>query len=173
MKNIKVWKCKITGQILNHVTALISEQFSESWLDDSSRAKLGKHNLQKAEVVLEPCNTPISSHCLQIWDWTHIFLILVTRLISEQFLESWLDDSSCAKLGKRILQKAEEILEPCNTPILSHCLQIWDWTHIILILVTGLISKQFSKSRSDHLSLAKVGKHILQKALQSVYSLTQ
>ena len=96
VKNLKVGKCKMRGQILNNVTALISEQF----------------------------------------------------------LDSWLDDSSCAKSGKRILQKAEEILEPCNTPILSHCPQVWDWTHIILILVTGLISKQFSKSRSDHLSLA-------------------
>ena len=88
MKNIKVGKCKSTGQFLNHVTALISEQFLESGLDDSSRAKSGKRVLHKVEVVLELCNTPISSHCLRIWDWTHIFLILVTRLISEQFSKS-------------------------------------------------------------------------------------
>ena len=81
----KSWKMQ---QILNHVTALISEQFLESGLDDSSRAKSGKRVLHKVEVVLELCNTPISSHCLRIWDWTHIFLILVTRLISEQFLKS-------------------------------------------------------------------------------------
>ena len=30
VKNIKVGKCKSIGQILNHVTALISEQFLES-----------------------------------------------------------------------------------------------------------------------------------------------
>jgi hypothetical protein len=30
VKNIKVGKCKSTGQILNRVTALISKQFSES-----------------------------------------------------------------------------------------------------------------------------------------------
>ena len=68
MKNIKVGKCKNSGQILNRVTALISEQFSESCLDDSSCAKLGKRILQKAEVVLEPSNTPILSHCLQVLD---------------------------------------------------------------------------------------------------------
>ena len=62
MKNIKVGKCNSSRQILNRVTALISEQFSESWLDDSSLAKLGKRILQKAEVVLKSCNTHISSH---------------------------------------------------------------------------------------------------------------
>ena len=39
---IKIGKCKSTGQILNHVTALISEKFLESWLNDSSCAKSGK-----------------------------------------------------------------------------------------------------------------------------------
>ena len=34
----------------------------------------------------------------------------VTALISKQFLESGSDDSSCAKLGKRILQKAKAVL---------------------------------------------------------------
>ena len=34
----------------------------------------------------------------------------VTALISEQFLESGSDDSSCAKLSKRILQKAKAVL---------------------------------------------------------------
>ena len=34
----------------------------------------------------------------------------VTALISEQFLESGSDDSSCAKIGKRILQKAKAVL---------------------------------------------------------------
>ena len=40
------------GQILNHVTALISEQFSKLWPDGLSFAKLGKHILQKARAVL-------------------------------------------------------------------------------------------------------------------------
>ena len=34
----------------------------------------------------------------------------VTALISKQFLESGSDDSSCAKLGKLILQKAKTVL---------------------------------------------------------------
>ena len=55
-------------------------------MDDSSRAKLGKRVLQKAEAVLEARNAPISSHCLKIWDWTHIFLILVTSLILDFLL---------------------------------------------------------------------------------------
>ena len=69
------------GLTLNYVTALISKQISISLLYDSSLAKLGKRALQKMEAVMEPCKAPISSHCLKIWDWTHIFLILVTSLI--------------------------------------------------------------------------------------------
>ena len=34
----------------------------------------------------------------------------VTALISKQFLVSGSDDSSCAKLGKRILQKSKTVL---------------------------------------------------------------
>ena len=56
MKNIKVAIFKKRKKIPNHVTALISEQFSELWLDDSSFAKLDKRILQKAEVDLEPCD---------------------------------------------------------------------------------------------------------------------
>ena len=70
----------------------------------------------------------------------------VTALISEQFWRSSFDDSSCANLSKRVLQKAEAVLEPCDASITSHCLKIWDWTDIFLILVTGVISEQFSKS---------------------------
>ena len=55
------------GQILNYVTALISEQFSKSWLDDLSRANLNKCVLQKVEEFLEPCNAPISNQCPKIW----------------------------------------------------------------------------------------------------------
>ena len=58
MKNIKVGKSKMRGHILNNVTALISEQFLKSCLDDSSCANLSKRVLQKAEAVLEPCNAP-------------------------------------------------------------------------------------------------------------------
>ena len=54
-------------------------------MDDLSFVKSGKRVLQKAEVVLESCNTQISGHCLRILDWTLIFLILVTSRISEQF----------------------------------------------------------------------------------------
>ena len=56
---MKVGKCKMPGQIPNGVTALISEQFSESRLYDSSLAKLGKRILQKAEADLEPRHIPI------------------------------------------------------------------------------------------------------------------
>ena len=42
--------CKRPEQFLNHVTALISEQFVESWLDDSSFAKLGRSILQNAKA---------------------------------------------------------------------------------------------------------------------------
>ena len=59
--------------------------------------EIGQTYFTEREVVLEPCNALISSHCLRIWDWTHIFLILVTRLISEQFLKSWSDHLSLAK----------------------------------------------------------------------------
>ena len=38
----------------------------------------------------------------------------VTAQISEQFLESRLNDSSCAKLGKYILQKAKAVLNYIN-----------------------------------------------------------
>ena len=88
MKNIKVGKCKSSKQILNNVTALISEQFLKSCVDDLSYANLSKLVLQKAEAVLEPCNAPISNLDCTIWDWTHILLILVTGLISEQFSKS-------------------------------------------------------------------------------------
>ena len=64
---MKVGKCKMPGQIPNGVTALISEQFSESRLDDSSLAKLGKRILQKAEADLEPWHVQISSHMGLIW----------------------------------------------------------------------------------------------------------
>ena len=103
--------------IPNHVTALISEQFSESWSDDSSLAKLGKCILQKAEEDLEQCHTPISSCFLQFAKRPGQILNHVTALISEQFSELWLDDSSFAKLDKHILQKAEVDLEPLNIPI--------------------------------------------------------
>ena len=42
--------CKRPEQFLNHVTALISEHFVESWLDDSSFAKLGRSILQNAKA---------------------------------------------------------------------------------------------------------------------------
>ena len=51
VKNIKVGICKSLGQILNHVTALISEQFSESRSDDSSCAKSDKRILQKYPIL--------------------------------------------------------------------------------------------------------------------------
>ena len=49
MKHIKLKNIKIFGQIINHVTLLISEQFSESWSDNSSFAKLSKRELQDAK----------------------------------------------------------------------------------------------------------------------------
>ena len=105
MKNIKVGKCKSSTQILNHVTALISEHILKPWLDYSSLAKLGKRVLQKAESVLEPCDASITSHCLKIWDWADIFLILITGVISEQFSKLWSGHLSNGKLGKHILQQ--------------------------------------------------------------------
>ena len=39
---------------MNHVTALISEQFTKSLLDEYPCAKYGKHILQKADAVLDP-----------------------------------------------------------------------------------------------------------------------
>ena len=40
----------------------------------------------------------------------------VRALILEHILKSWFDDSSLAILGKRVLQKAEAVLEPWNAP---------------------------------------------------------
>ena len=46
MKHIKLKNVKIFEQIINHVALLISEQFSESWSDNSSLAKLSERELQ-------------------------------------------------------------------------------------------------------------------------------
>ena len=114
MKYIKVGKCKLQEY---YVTKLISEQFSKSWLDDLSRANLNKCVLQKVEEFLEPCNAPISNQCPRIWDWTLIFLILVTSLISEQFSKSWSDHLFLAKKGKHILQKVTLLLYIPGAPL--------------------------------------------------------
>ena len=46
MNHIKLKNVKIFGQIINHVTLLISEQLSESSSDHLSFAKLSKRELQ-------------------------------------------------------------------------------------------------------------------------------
>ena len=101
---MKVGKCKMPGQIPNGVTALISEQFSESRLDDSSLAKLGKRILQKAEADFEPHHAPKFQVFSAIFKKREKIPNHVTALISEQLTESSSDDSSLAKLGKRILR---------------------------------------------------------------------
>ena len=57
MKNTKVSIFKKREKIPNHVTALISEQLTESSSDDSSLAKLGKRILQNLH-----CSTAINQH---------------------------------------------------------------------------------------------------------------
>ena len=110
MKNIKVAIFKKPKKIPDHVTALISEQLSKLWLDNSSLAKLDKRILQKAEVDLEPRDDPISSRFLQFSARPGQSLNQVTALTSEQFSESWSDNLSLAKLGKRVLHKAKAVL---------------------------------------------------------------
>ena len=110
MKTTKVAICKSLGQIPNHVTALISKQFSESWSDDSSCAKLGKCILQKAEADLEPHHAPKFQLLSTISKKPGQILNHVTALISEQFSESCSDNLPCAKLGKHILQNAKAVL---------------------------------------------------------------
>ena len=52
-------------QIIYHVTALISEQFSEFRSDHKFYAKLGKHILQNTKADLKPWHALISSRFLQ------------------------------------------------------------------------------------------------------------
>ena len=49
MNHIKLKNVKIFGQIINHVTVLISKQFSESWSDNLCFVKLSKRELQDAK----------------------------------------------------------------------------------------------------------------------------
>ena len=75
-------------------TALISEQFLESWLDNFPLAKLAKREVQtNKQTKIEKFNfhNQITDH--------------VTVLISEQFLESWLDHFPLPKLAKREVHK--------------------------------------------------------------------
>ena len=106
MKNTKVAFFKKRNKFPNHVTALISELFLQSWLDNYPLAKFGKNFLQKTEADLETWCVPISSNFFENWDWNHVSTNHVTALITEQFLDSWSNPLSLVKFRKRILQKA-------------------------------------------------------------------
>ena len=49
----------------------------------------------------------------------------VTALISEQFLKSRLNGSSCANLGKQILQKAKAVLYYIKSYCILSCGIVW------------------------------------------------
>ena len=116
----------------------MSEHFLKSWLDDSSLVKLGKCVLQKAEAVL--------SH--KLWDWTHIFLILVTSLICEQFSKSWSDHLSLAKWGKHVFPTYVFHSTLLNNLINMSCHLYW----VERLLLLGVASDKKIEERSDRLS---------------------
>ena len=74
------------------------KQFLKSWLDHYPLAKLAKREVQTKKYTNKQTKIEIFNFHNQITNH-------VTVLISEQFLESWLDHFPLAKLAKREVHK--------------------------------------------------------------------